>query len=65
MTDSTSIDDTGVSWSDDEIIQLRELAGCSAPAHIIGLNLGRSENAVRSKALEIGISLDPDHTAGR
>ena len=59
MTDPTSIRDQGDSWSDDEITQLRELAGCSTPAHIIGLNLGRSESAVRSKAQEVGISLDP------
>ncbi len=59
MTDPTSIRDDGGSWSDDEITQLCELAGCSTPAHIIGLNLGRSENAVRSKAHEIGVSLDP------
>jgi hypothetical protein len=58
MTDPTSIRDLGDSWSDDEITQLRELAG-STSAHIIGLNLGRSESAVRSKAQEIGISLDP------
>jgi hypothetical protein len=65
MTDPAPIRDNGVSWSDDEITQLRELAECSAPAHIIGLNLGRSENAVRSKAYETGILLDPEQTAGR
>jgi len=56
MTDPTSIRDQGDSWSDDEITQLCEL---STPAHISGLNLGRSDSAVRSKAQEVGILLDP------
>ena len=59
MTDLTSIRDYTDSWSDDEITQLRELAGCSTTAHIIALNLGRSEAAVRSKAHELGLSLGP------
>ena len=59
MTDQTSIRANADSWSADEITQLRELAGCSTTAHIIALNLGRSEDAVRSKAHELGISLDP------
>ena len=59
MTGPTSIRDNADSWSDDEITQLRDLAGCSATANIISLNLGRSEDAVRSKAHELGVSLDP------
>ncbi|WP_406048687.1 hypothetical protein [Kribbella sp. NBC_00889] len=58
MTDPTSIREN-TKWSDDEITQLRELAGCSTATRIIALNLGRSEDDVRSKAHELGISLDP------
>jgi hypothetical protein len=59
MTEPTSTRDNGDPWTHDEITQLRELAELNTPARIIGLNLGRSENAVRSKAQEVGISLDP------
>ncbi|MFI6833586.1 hypothetical protein ACIBG5_41175 [Kribbella sp. NPDC050241] len=59
MTDQTSIRNNTDSWSDDEITQLCELAECSTTAHIIALNLGRSEDVVQSKAHELGLSLDP------
>ncbi|WP_132193870.1 MULTISPECIES: hypothetical protein [Kribbella] len=58
MTEPTSVRDKAGSWSADEITRLRELAGCSTTTHIIALNLGRSEDDVRSKAHELGISLD-------
>ena len=64
MTDQTSIRANADSWSDDDITQLRELAGCSTTAHIIALNLGRSEDAVRSKAHELGRGVALDAAGG-
>lgn len=50
---------TGKSWSQGEIWQLRGLANRNTPTRVIGLKLGRTENAVRSKGSEKGISLKP------
>lgn len=59
MTEPSSTGETGESWTDDELTQLRELAEFNTPAHVIGLNLGRSENAVRAMAHRIGLTLQP------
>jgi hypothetical protein len=59
MTEPSSTPDTGEPWTDDELEQLRELAELDTAAHVIGLNLGRSENGVRAKADQIGITLQP------
>lgn len=50
---------TGNSWTEDEISQLRQLAKENTPTRVIGLKLGRTEDAVYSKASEEGISLKP------
>lgn len=50
---------TGNPWSPDEVEELRQLARGSTPTRIIGLKLGRTETAVRSKASAEGISLKP------
>lgn len=48
----------GKTWTKDDISQLRELAKeKTTPLRIIGLKLGRSPNAIRTKASEKGISL--------
>ena len=60
MTDPTSSRDQGDSWSDDEITQLRELAGCSTPAHIIGPNLGRGEALCDPRRKRSGSRWIPD-----
>lgn len=49
----------GKAWSADELKQLRELAAGNTPTRVIGLKLGRSEDAVRSKASLEEISLKP------
>lgn len=50
---------TGNAWAPEDVKQLRQLAKGNTPTRVIGLKLGRTENAVRSKASELGISLKP------
>jgi hypothetical protein len=50
---------TGKPWSPSEVKQLKDLAGGNTPTRVIGLKLGRTEDAVRNKASENGISLKP------
>jgi hypothetical protein len=50
---------TGKEWKPSEVKQLKELAAGNTPTRVIGLKLGRSENAVRSKASEENVSLKP------
>jgi hypothetical protein len=60
MTDTPKyIRNTGNPWTDSENKQLRELAAQNTPTRVIGLKLGRTEDAVRTKAAELGISLKP------
>lgn len=49
----------GKKWSDADLTQLQRLVGQNTPTRLIGLKLGRSEEAVYSKAAEEGISLKP------
>ena len=56
---SKSTRNTGKSWTKSEVSQLRTLAKKNTPTRVIGLKLGRTENAVRSKAGENKISLKP------
>lgn len=50
---------TGKNWTRKEVSQLRSLAKKNTPTRVIGLKLGRTENAVRSKASTKSISLKP------
>lgn len=50
---------SGKSWTPSDAAQLRELARKNTPTRVIGLKLGRTEDAVRSKASELDISLKP------
>lgn len=50
---------TGNEWKSREVSQLRQLANQNTPTRVIGLKLGRTEGAVRSRASEEGISLKP------
>jgi hypothetical protein len=50
---------TGKSWTGAQVSKLRTLAKENTPTRVIGLKLGRSEGAVRTKAQENGISLKP------
>lgn len=49
----------GKPWSDSEQKQLRRLAKENTPTRVMGLKLERSEDAVRSKAGDLGVSLKP------
>ena len=50
---------SGMPWTKSDITQLKDLAKKNTPTRVIGLDLGRTEGAVRSKASEIGVSLKP------
>jgi hypothetical protein len=55
MTKSTR--NVGKTWTREDISQLKELAKENRPLRIIGIMLGRSPYAIRTKASENGISL--------
>lgn len=50
---------SGTTWSSDDVKQLKELAKGNTPTRVIGLKVGRSEAAIRSKASDEKISLKP------
>jgi hypothetical protein len=50
---------TGKTWTPADVKELRQLAKENTPTRVIGLKLGRTEDAVRTKAAEEGISLKP------
>lgn len=50
---------SGKQWTDQQVKQLKELAKENTPTRVIGLKLGRTEEAVRSKASEENVSLKP------
>jgi hypothetical protein len=49
----------GKPWSRKEVADLNNLARRNTPTRVIGLKLGRTEDAVRSKAGQERISLKP------
>src|SRR5262249_32013507 len=57
MTYSTR--NTGDPWTADDIKTLRELVAANTPTRVIGLKLGRTEEAIYAKAKELGLSLKP------
>jgi hypothetical protein len=50
---------SGKQWTDKEVKQIKEMVKENTPTRVIGLKLGRSEDAVRHRASEEGISLKP------
>lgn len=46
-------------WESSEESRLRSLAKGNTPTRVIGLKLGRTPEAVQSKASTLGVSLDP------
>ena len=46
-------------WSDSEVDELKRMVAENTPTRVIGMKLGRTPKAVRSKALQMGISLKP------
>ncbi len=57
MTKSTR--NSGKPWTSRDESTLRRLARENTPTRVIGLKLGRTEGAVRSKASEHDVSLKP------
>lgn len=57
MTKSTR--NSGKAWSASDASKLSQLADKNTPTRVIGLKLGRTEDAIRSKASEEGVSLKP------
>lgn len=49
----------GKDWTAQQVEQLRQLAQHNTPTRVIGIKLGRTEDAVQSKASEENISLKP------
>lgn len=50
---------SGKPWKPSEISQLKSLVKQNTPTRVIGLKLGRTPDAVYTKASEKGISLAP------
>ena len=50
---------SGKAWTGSDVSQLRSLARGNTPTRVIGLKLGRTPDAVQTKASEKGISLAP------
>ena len=50
---------SGNPWQLKEIEKLKDLARRNTPTRVIGLDLGRTEDAVRTKASSENISLKP------
>lgn len=49
----------GGDWTKGDVSQLRKLAKGNTPTGLLAYKLGRTENAVRSKASDENISLKP------
>lgn len=52
----------GKRWRGDEIGRLRDLARRGAPVRLISLKLGRPDAAIRSKARDLGLTLETGAT---
>jgi hypothetical protein len=50
---------SGKAWSKPDEAKLIDLAKHNTPTRVIGLKLGRTEDAVRSKASDLDVSLKP------
>lgn len=56
---SKSTRNSGKLWTSDQKSELRNLANHNTPTRVIGLKLGRTEEAIRSKASDLNLSLKP------
>ncbi len=54
-----STGNSGKRWAPTDVKQLEKLAAGNTPTRVIGLKLGRTEDAVRNRASQEGISLKP------
>ena len=49
----------GKDWTKEDLRELKQLVKENTPTRVMGIKLGRTEDAIRSKAQEEGISLKP------
>jgi hypothetical protein len=56
---SLSDRNSGEPWTSDDVSTLRDLARHNTPTRVIGLKIGRTPEAVASKASELRVSLKP------
>jgi hypothetical protein len=56
---SKSTRNAGKPWDAADKKGLKDLARANTPTRVIGLKLGRTEDAVRAKASELDVSLKP------
>lgn len=59
MAEAKSTRNSGVEWSDQDVRQLIALANGNTPVGVMSLRLGRTAEAIRSKAQAEGITLSP------
>jgi len=59
MSETTSSRNSGQDWTEDEMQQPRDLDEGNTPVGVVSVRLGRTEDAIRSKARCEGISLSP------
>jgi hypothetical protein len=59
VSESQSTKHAGEPWSDSGVRELRDLVDRNTPTRLIGLKLGRTEDAVRDKARELKLSRAP------
>jgi ABC-type Zn uptake system ZnuABC Zn-binding protein ZnuA len=53
----------GKDWTASDVQQLKQLAKGNTPTRVIGLEIGRTPDAVKQKASSVGISLKPTNQA--
>ncbi len=56
---SNSTRNSGTKWTPSQERQLATLAKGNTPTRVIGLKLGRTDDAIRTKASDEGVSLKP------
>jgi hypothetical protein len=59
MAETTSSRNSGQEWTEEHVQELRELAEGNTPVGVMSVKLGRTEDAIRSKAQSEGITLSP------
>lgn len=50
---------TGKSWKPKDISQLKQMIHQNTPTRVAGFKLGRTEDAIRAEASQLGLSLKP------
>jgi len=50
---------TGKSWTSKDVSSLKQMANQNTPTRVAGFKLGRTEDAIRTEASKLGLSLKP------